>query len=254
MYDLVQLATSAVAVGTRISALLTFTPFPGGNAIPMRVKAGLAIAITSLLYPVYHDSVPMISATNVLGVIGSEMMIGLLTGLTITFIFEGAQIAGQIMGMQVGFSLVNIIDPQTQVDTPVLSTMHQMLVLLIFLRLDVHHWVIRGTASSFSYLPIGELRVSGSALEALLHGASSIFVSGVEIAAPILCATLLADVGLGFVGKASPQLQVLFLGMSVKTVLALLVWMSALALWPNQFELYFGRAMASSEQLLHLAR
>ena len=234
--------------------MLLLAPFPGGSAVPIRIKAALAMLLTLCLFPTYGMKASVLSVASLTVVVLNQMAVGALLGLSLTFVFDAAQLAGQIMGMQVGFSLVNIIDPQTQVDTPVLSTMHQMLVLLIFLRLDVHHWVIRGTASSFSYLPIGELRVSGSALEALLHGASSIFVSGVEIAAPILCATLLADVGLGFVGKASPQLQVLFLGMSVKTVLALLVWMSALALWPNQFELYFGRAMASSEQLLHLAR
>ncbi len=254
MIDLEKVVTGAVLVGTRVSALLTFTPFPGGNAVPARIKAGLALALTALVYPIYSPSLPQITLSNAIGIIASELMIGLLMGLAVTFVFEAAQMAGQIMGMQVGFSLVNIIDPQTQVDTPVLSTLHQLIVILIFLRLDVHHWLLRGAVRSFAYLPIGAARLTGDVVTALLQSAGAIWISAVQIAAPVLFATLLADVALGFIGKASPQLQVLFLGMSIKTLLALLVWASALVMWPGRFEAYFISAIDCSEQLLHLAR
>lgn len=254
MFDLTQFVTAGLVIGIRISALMTFTPFPGSPAVPMKVKAGLALAITALLYPVYGHALPSLESANVAGLVVSELGIGLLTGLTVTFIFEAAQMAGHLMGMQVGFSLVNIIDPQTQVETPVLSTLHQFLVMLIFLRLDVHHWMLRGVANSFNYLPAGSVQVSGAVVNVLLHGAGGIWLVAIEIAAPILFATMLADTGLAFIGKASPQFHIMLLGMPVKTILASTVWISAVALWPGRFESYFSRAVQSSEQLLHLAR
>ena len=254
MFDLTQLVTAVVVVGVRISALLTFTPFPGSPSVPVSLKAGLALALTALLYPVYGTSIPALGSANAVGLIASELGIGLLMGLTITFIFEAAQMAGHLMGMQVGFSLVNIIDPQTQVDTPVLSTLHQLIVILIFLRLDVHHWLLRGAAKSFEYLPPGQVRVSGAVVNALLHGAGGIWLAAVEIAAPVLFATMLADVGLAFIGKASPQFHIMLLGMPLKTILASAIWIAALALWPGRFEVYFGQAVGASERLLHLAR
>jgi flagellar biosynthesis protein FliR len=238
----------------RMSALLVFTPFPGGAAVPAQIKAGFAIALTALLYPVYGGTAMHVKSGETIGVVASELIVGLLLGITVAFIFEAAQMAGSIMGMQVGFSLVNIIDPQTQVETPVLSTLHQILVLLIFLQLNVHHWVLRGAAASFTYLPVGTARLTGSAVKTLLHDASGIWLAAVQIAAPILFATMLADVTLGFLGKASPQLPVLFLGLSVKTILALTVWIGALAFWPSRFEGYFGHAVRTGEQLLQLAR
>lgn len=253
MIDLTQIVTAVIVIGARVSALLSFAPFPGGSAVPVSIKAGLAIALTALLYPVYAPSVVPLTATSGVGLIANELLIGLLTGMTVTFVFEAAQMAGQIVGMQVGFSLVNIIDPQTQVDTPVLSTLHQLIVTLIFLHLNVHHWLLRGAANSFVYLPVGVVHLSGVAVEGLLHAAAGIWVVAVQIAAPIIFATLLADIALGFIGKASPQLQVLFLSMSLKTVLALIVWISALALWPSRFETYFGEAIRTSERLFHLA-
>ena len=254
MLDFTQLVTAAVVIGVRISALLTFTSFPGGAAVPMSIKAGLALALTALLFPVYSRSLPALGGLNIVGLIGNELMIGLLTGLTVTFIFEAAQMAGQVTGMQVGFSLVNIIDPQTQVDTPVLSTLHQTIALLIFLRLNVHHWLLRGAANSFAYLPPGSMRFSGAVVQMLLHQASGIWLAAVQIAAPVLFATLLVDVAMGFIGKSSPQLQVLLLGFPIKTAVALLAWIGALALWPGRFESYFVEAIHGSEGMLHLVR
>ncbi len=74
-------------------------------------------------------------------------------GLAVQFVFEAAQFAGQVMGMQVGFGLVNILDPNTQVDTPVLAVFSQTIAMLIFLRLGVHHWLMRALAQSFAICP-----------------------------------------------------------------------------------------------------
>ena len=167
---------------------------------------------------------------------------------------EAVQLAGQILGVQMGFSLVNIIDPQTQVDTPVLAIFHQLVTLLLFLQMNVHHWLLRGLARSFAYLPAGSLTGSLVSAQFLLRSAGGIFLAGVQIAAPALAATLIADIMLGFLGKASPNLPVLFLGLSVKSVLGLVVIMAALAAWPRVLEKHFMEAIGLGEQLLHLVK
>jgi len=113
----------------------------------------------------------------------SEALVGLLIGLAVQFVFEAAQFAGQIMGMQVGFGLVNILDPNTQVDTPVLAVFSQTIAMLIFLQLGVHRWLIRGLASSFAYLPPGAAAAGGELTRQLLHAAGAIWLAGVQIAA-----------------------------------------------------------------------
>jgi len=253
-WDIERMLAAAVFTGTRISGLLVFAPFLGSASIPMRVKAGLAVALTLLLSPVYGPSRMSFAELSWGRVMISEALIGLLMGLTVEFIFEAAQVAGQILGIQMGFSLVNIIDPQTQVDTPVLSTFFQLVTLLIFLTLNVHHWLLRGIVASFGYLPAGTGTVGLPVMGQLLHMAGGIWLAAVQIAAPALLATMMADVVLGFLGKASPQLPVLFIGLSVKSVLGLLVMCGSVALWPQRFEQSFATAIARAEQLLHLAR
>jgi len=174
-------------------------------------------------------------------------------GLAVQLVFEAAQFAGQLMGMQVGFGLVNIIDPSTQVDTPVLAVFAQTMAMLIFLQLGVHRWLLRALAGSFVYLPAGAAMASGPMVQALLRAAGGIWLAGVQIAAPTLIATLLTDLVLGFLGKASPQLPVLFLGLSVKSLVGLLLLAVSLRYWPGVFDHYFTEAIHYSEHLLQLS-
>lgn len=247
------MVAGVVFVGTRISGLLVFAPFLGSSAIATRIKVGLAVLLTALLYPVCAPGALLLTPGGMLRVMLSEALIGLLMGLSMQLVFEAGQFAGQLMGMQTGFGLVNILDPNTQVDTPVLAVFSQTLLMLIFLRMDVHHWVLRGLAHSFSYLPAGAALTNGELVRQLLHTTGAIWLTGVQIAAPVLTATLLADLVMGFLGKASPQLPVLFLGLSIKSMLGLAILSLSLKYWPAIFERYFTEALHCGERLLSLA-
>ena len=90
-------------------------------------------------------------------------------------------------------------------------------------------------------------------MHALFEFAAGMFVAGVQIAAPVVVASLFADVALGFIGKASPQLPVLFVGISIKNLLGLALLCGAIAFWPRFFDARFGRALEASERILKLA-
>jgi len=244
----------AVFAGVRIGSLLLFPPFLGSEAIAAPVKAGLTVALTALLWPVYGPLAVQVDAVGWLRVVSGEIIVGLLLGLSLQFVFEAVQFAGQVMGIQAGFSLITLLDPQTQADTPVLSVFSQLLVLLIFFRLNVHHWLLRGLAASFAYVPPGSALAGRGVGLGLLQAAGGIWLAGLQMAAPVLAATLVADVALGFLGKASPQLPVVFVGLSVKTVAGLAVLAGAVSLWPRIFEKEFPAAVGWGERLLHLAK
>lgn len=249
-----QLLAGLVFIGARVGGLMTFAPFFGSASMPMRIKAGFVVAVTLLLYPVTGMPRLPLDFWSWTQLMLSEAVVGILFGLSAQFVFDAAQLAGQILGIQMGFSLVSIIDPQTQADTPVLSIFHQLVVLLIFLQMDVHHWLLRGVAASFAYLPPGSAGATLGAGSELVRAAGGIWLAAVQIAAPVLLATMLADIGLGFLGKASPSLPVLFVGLSVKSVLGLVVLGAGIATWPRFFEKHFADAIVIGERLLHLAR
>jgi flagellar biosynthetic protein FliR len=249
-----ELLAGAVFTGARVSGLMVFCPFLGSDAVPMPVKAALTLLLTVLLHPLHGVAGMAPQSWQWAQVALSEAMVGLLLGLVANFFFEAVQMAGQVLGVQIGYSLANVFDPQTNADTPVLSEFHQMAALLIFLELNVHHWLLRAMVRSFSYLPPGSASMRLAVVGGLLHAAGGILLAGVQIAAPSLVATLVTDMALGFLGKASPQLPVLFIGLALKNLIGLSVLVAAMVYWPRIFNQQFVLGIQTAERLLHLAR
>jgi len=253
-FPLDQLLAAAVFIGARVSGLMVFCPFLGSNAIPAPLKAAFTVLVTALLYPLHGPMQLNLNSWQWMGVGLSEVVIGLVLGLAANFMMEAPMMAGQILGVQMGYSLATLFDPQTNADTPVLAEFHRLAALLIFLQLDVHHWMLRAVVNSFAYLPAGAALSTLSVASGLLHATGGIFLAGVQIAAPGLVATLVADVALGFLGKASPQLPVLFVGLAVKNLMGLAMLIAVVAYWPHAFSERFAASIAVGERLLHLSR
>jgi len=249
-----QIIAAAVFTGARVAGVMVFCPFLGSNAIPAPLKAALTVALTAILHPLHGPFRLVAGPWQWADIAFGEAVIGLMLGLAANFLMEAPALAGQVLGMQMGYSLASLFDPDTQADTPVLAQFHQMAATLIFLGLNVHHWILRALVRSFAYLPPGKAVASLAATSGLLHAAGGIFLAGVQIAAPALVATLMADVALGFLGKASPQMPVLFIGLAVKNLLGLAVLITVIAYWPQSFGQRFAQSIALGERLLHLAQ
>jgi flagellar biosynthesis protein FliR len=251
--SLTELLSGPLVIAIRISGLMLFAPFFGNNAIPPRIKAMLVLLITAVLYPVYSSQVGTVTLAKWPGVVAREFVLGVAIGVATNFVFEAAQMAGSVLGVQMGYSLVNILDPQTQVDTTVVAMFHQTVAFLLFLQLDVHHWILRGIAHSFVYLSPGAVHLNRGLTLELLHGVAGVMETGVQIAAPVLAATLVADVILGFLGKASPQMPLMLLGPALKSMLGVGLLVTVIRYWPALFQRYFTESVGFTERLLHLA-
>jgi flagellar biosynthetic protein FliR len=252
--SLIQVFGALLTIGVRLTGLMLFAPFFGSITIPMRIKAVLVMSLTALLYPMTAAKIPAMTISQWPMMVFSELLIGITIGVATNIVFDGVQMAGQVLSVQMGYSLVNIMDPNTQVESTVVATFHQTIAMLIFLRLNVHLWILRAVAHSFDYLPPASGHFGGVFTSTVVRSGAEVFAIGIQIAAPVLSATLLADIALGLLGKASPQLPLMLLGPAVKSVLGLLILISALKYWPNLFESMFMRSMDQADQLLHLAR
>jgi len=252
--SLIPILTSVLVIGLRVSGLMLFAPFFGSATIPPRIKVVLVIAITAILYPVYSSRLQVTAMPNWTLLVASESIIGIAIGIATNVVFEAAQLAGQVLSVQMGYSLVNILDPSTQVESTVVAFFHQSMAMLIFLGLDVHFWILRAVARSFEYLPPGSATLNPLFAKAVLHEGAVVLDLGIQIAAPILAATLLADIVLGLMGKASPQMPLMLLGPAVKSMLGVLVLTVTMQFWPQLFQRYFSESIAYTDRLLHLAR
>lgn len=249
-----QVLAHAVPIALRTGGLMTFAPFFGNAAVTARVKVALTVFLTYLLYPICRVSPMPLTITSCARISLEEAIVGLLMGLAVQVVFEGVQIAGQVAGMQLGFSLASIIDPQTNIDTPVLAVFQNVIALLIFLELNVHHWIIRGLVKSFDYLPAGHLEINSSAATQFVRALGAMWLIGVQIAAPVLLATMAVDMTLALTSKAAPQMPALLMGMSLKGIVGYTVMAAAVGLWPGLLERLFAQGLGWSERLLHMAR
>jgi flagellar biosynthetic protein FliR len=244
----------ALPIGLRAGGMMTFAPFFGSDIIPPALKAIFTMVVTAIVYGAVPAAAITLTASNWLQVAASEAFVGLMMGLAVQLVFEGVQVAGQLTGMQLGFSLASLIDPMTNIETPVVATLYQMFALLIFLQLNVHHWLLKMLVRSFTYVQAGSGVATLLATKDLLRFAGAMWLVGVQIAAPVVLATILVDATVGFVSKASPQLPAMVIGISVKNFMGYGVMAAAAVLWPAILEKEFTRAMGWTEHLLRLAR
>jgi len=218
----VQVMSFAVVL-FRVAGIMVFSPFYSGGAFPAQFKVMLPLIVALTLAPMVPPSqlpAEFGLAQVVTSALG-EALIGMVLGLTASFVFGGLQLAGQIIGLQLGFSIINIIDPQSAVETSVISILHNFIGLALFLLLNGHHWFFLAVSESLSYLPAGGVQLRGPLVEEVLRLSAGIFLSGLRIAGPVIAVTVIADIVLGMIGRAAPQINILIVGMPVKTLVGL---------------------------------
>lgn len=250
---LIAIITGVLTISVRLSGLMLFAPFFGSVGIPVRIKAIFVLALTILLYPAVGSSIGSRALAEWPLLVFTEFLVGAGIGIATNVVFEAVQLSGQVLGIQMGYSLVNILDPQTQVDTPVVSMFYQSIVMLLFLQMDVHFWLLRAIGKSFAYLPPGSAHINSLFTTAILRTVGEVFSLGVQIAAPVLAATLAADIILGLLGKAAPQMPLMLLGPAIKSLLGVGILIATLKYWPDLFHRLFVDAVTNGERIFHLA-
>lgn len=224
----------------RIAGIMVFAPFFNSGAIPAQVKILIPLTLALMLMPLapHATAAADFNLIQLAISLGGEFLIGMVLGLVASFLFAGIQLAGQIAGFQLGFSIINVIDPQTEVQTSVISILYNFIGLVFFLMADGHHWFFLAISRSFDYLPVGGVHLQGSVVEAVMRMSSQIFVTGLQIAGPVVAATVVADVIMGIIGRAAPQINILIVGMPIKTLVGLACMSLAFYFMPELLSRY----------------
>ena len=202
----------------RISIIVFLLPFFGGDSLPNMLKAALCLVLTMAVWP--HLSFPgeMFPGHPIsIGVmLLGELILGMVLGIVVEVIMGAVRTGGQIIGFQMGFAMVSVVDPMTGTSQAVTAHFLYMVTLLSFLVLDGHLFLLKGLTMSFEYLPPGSLLLTPELGLDLLEYSDNMFLLAIKIAAPVMAALFLVDLALALVGRASPQMNVMMLGFPVK--------------------------------------
>jgi len=226
----------------RVSIILFLAPIFGSLIIPPQVKAALALVLSLVLTTVLRVDVSgfPVDLFSFIPLLLSEIFLGLSLTLLVKLVLEGAQIAGQYLGFQMGFAIVNVVDPQTGNQASVLSQFAYVLALIVFLSLNGHYLIIKGLVESFEMVPPGQAVFSSGVFTRVSAAVSGMFVIAVKIAAPAVAVLFFTKVAMGIVAKTVPQMNVLFVGMPLYIVIGLFVFGLSL----NFFVPILSRAIA----------
>ena len=202
----------------RVSLVVFLLPFFGGEYLPPLVKAALCLSLTMAIWPRLSFSGALMPAHPLALVVMllGELLLGLILGLSVQFIFAGIQTGGEIMGFQMGFTMMTLADPSSGAQVSITSTVLHMVTLMVFLTMDGHLHLLRALADSFSLVPPGGIRVSGALAGDILALSGGMFSLAIKIAAPVIAALLMVELALALMGRAAPQMNLLTLGFPAK--------------------------------------
>lgn len=250
--DWTRFLTAMVLVAIRISGLMVFAPVFSSEAIPARIKALFVVATTFLLAPVVA-ALPGAHVEIGFDSIVGELSVGLIFGLGLAMLSEVLAFCGQLLGFQFSFSLVNLLDPNSTVQTPLLGQMFSLLGTLVLLASGLHRTLLCAFLRSFADVPVGAAFFkahSGLAIVGMMNG---VFFAALQLAAPVMAATMLVEVAVSLVSKLSPQLPVMAVSVPAKTLLGYTVLIGSLAVWPRFLEARFSFLLDSAQQLVRQA-
>lgn len=201
-------------LAARVSGLVLIAPVFSTRALPATVKTGIVVLLTALLQPLalsMTTSVPQITPETFVG----EMLVGLGIGLGAAMLAGAASLAGDVMGMQMGLSGASILDPINNTSENVLGTFGNLFAITLLLAVDGHIVMIDAIARSFYSLPIGS-GIHAAGLMAMVKTGTGLFGLGLQFAAPVIAAVLVANTALAILTRAAPQLNVLSVAFPVQ--------------------------------------
>lgn len=214
----------------RIGAILIMIPVLGERTVPVRVKGGLAILISLLLLPVVNTQLPDLHSESEAEIfvlviaMCSEVLIGIVIGFAAKIIFSGIQFAGEMIGIQVGFSIVNVIDPISSAQVSVISEFQYLVALLIYLAVDAHHTFILAIADSYRFVSPFAYHFSGSLMQHILIFSKELFVTAIKISAPVMAVLFFTNVALGVVARTVPQINIFIVGFPLQIAVGLTIF------------------------------
>jgi flagellar biosynthesis protein FliR len=235
----------------RILALMTTGPVFGNRAIPVRIKIGLAFLITVVVAPLLGP-LPAVDPGSPAGllILAEQVVIGLAMGLAMQVIFVAIQMAGILMGLQMGIGFASFLDPVHGDPVPVVGEFLSLVATLLFFAVNGHLMVIGALADSFHTLPIGAAFGSLSARTLVAWGAQ-IFIYGVQISLPVVMALLIINLAIGIISRAAPQLNLFAIGFPITLAAGFAFLALGLPYFLPLMEHLFGIGLQFLPVLLH---
>lgn len=209
----------------RILAMLATAPVFDNRTVQRRTRVGLAALIAILMMPLLPPP-PVLSSAQAIPVLIQQILIGVAMGFSMRLVFAAFEMAGDLLGLQMGLAFAQFIDPARGTQTPLIGSFLGVLASLVFLVIDGHLLVIAAVVQSFELIPISA-NLSVVNTQNIAMAGSIMFMLALQISLPVMAAVLISNIVLGILARAAPQLNVMSIGFSITIGVGLwILWVS----------------------------
>ena len=238
----------------RIVALMATEPFWSNRTIPRRVKVLFSLCLALIIAPLLPPMpvVPLFSATGLLVTV-NQILIGLAIGFSVRLVFVALEMAGHLIGLQMGLGFAAFFDPQHSQPVPVMAMVTGLLGILLYLSFDGHLVTISALVDSFRAMPVTITPLAGRGFARLYELGGMMFLYGVWLSLPAIAALMVANLAVGVMARAAPQFNLFAVGFPIMLALGLLAFYVTLPQLANQFNTALGAAiqgLAETQRLL----
>ncbi|MFL5086910.1 MAG: flagellar biosynthetic protein FliR [Xanthobacteraceae bacterium] len=215
------LGATAMLMFARIGTMVMLLPGLGELSVPARVRLTLALVLTAVLFPLHRAAftLDLKSFGPVLLLLGQELFIGVVLGLTARLTISALQVAGSVVAQQLGLGFVTAVDPTQGQQGLILGNFLTILGIALIFATDLHYYVIAALHDSYALFRPGEMPLAGDVAALLTRTVAAAFRIGIQLSGPFLVFGLLFNVGLGVLSRLMPQMQVFFVGMPLSILL-----------------------------------
>ncbi|HEX6925023.1 MAG TPA: flagellar biosynthetic protein FliR [Longimicrobiaceae bacterium] len=214
----------------RLGGMLLVAPMFSSRTVPVMVRTSLLIVLTWFLAPVAVGAAgagaPSLTPLNAL----TETMVGFAIGLGAAVLLAGAEAAGEILSLSIGLSGAAALDPVSHASLPVMGQFTNLFALTLLLSLDGHIGMLDALAATLRFLPVGAVVEGADGLIAMVALGSRLFLLGLQFAAPVVMVVMLANLALGVLSRAAPQMNILAVAFPVQIGLGLIALFASLPL------------------------
>ncbi len=201
---------AGIPIFARVAGLMGTTPFLQRSEIPMIAKIGFTLILTIILSMLLHPAPPSTEVSMVYSII-MNYLCGALIGFIVNCIIKAVESGGDMINMQMGASSATIMDPTTSTQVSIMGRIFSILGIIIFLHIGGAYWTFNAFIRSFEIFPVYGVFVPIDEIinmPYLVKITSNVLYIGLQIAGPVLIATLGQDIILGIISKTAPQVNV----------------------------------------------
>ena len=220
----------------RISSFLAFMPFFSYPTIPMKVKAAFSLWLSILLFPITPKVAFEINLANIVLAVLFESVLAFFVGAMLNLVFDILKYAAEQISFVMGFTLANVIDPNSGMNTNLIGEFFTWIAILIFFEFGGDHLEILLISKTLTSLPFGVIFNIHSFYQFFVIYMFKYFLFGIAMAFPILAVSILSDLIFGMIMKTMPQFNLLVVGFPIKIALSFLILIAIIGSLMNVFQ------------------